>query len=81
MERDIAQARRALPVAQADRLTARAEHWENIRTPAAVIAEGERNACRLRGTMLGIKALSGGKGVFEVDRTLAGDWLALGDWT
>ena len=81
MERDIAQARHALPVAQADRLTASAEHWEDIRTPTAVIAEGERNACRLRGTMLGIKAFSGGKDLVEVARALAGDWLALGDWT
>jgi len=70
--------RHAVPVAQADRRTGSTESWDNARTRTAVVAESERNAYRLRGAKQEIKALSGGKDVFEVAGTPARQWPALG---
>jgi len=80
LRKQVQAALRAGNKTQADRLAASAEYWERIRTRTAVVAEGEKDAYKLWGAMQEIKGLSGGKDVFEVARTLAGYWPALGAW-
>jgi len=64
--------------AQANRLTASADYWEDIRRRSAFLCRGETDAYGIWTAMQELKAATGGKDIFELARTLAAYWPALG---
>jgi tetratricopeptide (TPR) repeat protein len=66
--------------AQARRLSDSVVYWEGIQSRTAIIAQGETDAYRIWGMMQDVTAITGGKDVFELARTLSAYWPSLAKW-
>jgi hypothetical protein len=63
---------------QANWLTASADYWEDNRRRTAFLRRGETDAYGIWTTMQELKAMTGGKDLFELTKTLSAYWPALG---